>query len=124
MAASPLRARCLETPVRRRKLWSAIMASCLALALTGCLATPQTTISGKLNGSPFLITAPKDGDLAGFDLTSDTNGVLRVHIEHLTVKMNPDVVGQTGLAQREIIQAAGEAASNITAAAVRESLRY
>ena len=70
-----------------------------ALGLAGCMSTPHTTIAGRLNGSPFLIEAPKDGDLTGFDLTADSNGVIRVHIDHLAVKMNPEVIGQTGSAE-------------------------
>ncbi len=99
------------------------VAGLMALALTGCMSTPHTTIAGKLNGSPFLIEAPKDGDLTGFDLTADSNGVVRVHIDHLTVKMDPDVITQTGTAQAAIIQATGAVASNITAAAVAAALK-
>jgi len=95
----------------------------LSFALAGCVSTPHTTIQGTLNGSPFVIKAPKDGELAGFDLTADTNGVVRVHIDHLTVKMNPDVIGQSGAAQTAIIQAAGETAANITAAAVAAAVK-
>jgi hypothetical protein len=95
----------------------------LGLASMGCSSVPHTTIAGKLNGSPFLIEAPKDGDLTGFDLTADSNGVVRVHIDHLAVKMNPDVIGQSGAAQAGIIQATGVVASNITAAAVAAALR-
>lgn len=95
----------------------------VALGLSGCMNVPHTTIAGKLNGSPFLIQAPKDGDLTGFDLTADTNGVMHVHIEHRTVKMNPDVIGQTGGAQAGIIAATGAVASNITAAAVTAALK-
>ena len=93
-----------------------------ALGLAGCMSTPHTTIAGKLNGSPFLIEAPKDGDLTGFDLIADSNGVVRVHIDHLAVKMNPEVIGQTGSAEAGIIQATGTVASNITAAAVTAAL--
>jgi hypothetical protein len=93
-----------------------------ALGLAGCMSTPHTTIAGKLNGSPFLIEAPKDGDLTGFDLIADSNGVIRVHIDHLAVKMNPEVIGQTGSAEAGIIQATGTVASNITAAAVTAAL--
>jgi hypothetical protein len=106
---------------------SAWKAAALALALTlagaGCVSTPHTTIRGTLNGSPFVVQAPKDGDLTGFDLTADTNGSVRVHSEHLAVKMNPDVIGQTGAAQTAIIQATGEAASNIAAAAVAAAIK-
>jgi len=94
-----------------------------ALGLSGCLSTPHTTIAGTLNGSPFVIEAPKDGDLTGFDLTAETNGAVHVHIDHLAVKMNPDVIGQAGAAQTAIIAATGEAASNITQAAVTAAVK-
>ena len=100
-----------------------VLIAALALPLAGCVATPHTTIRGALNGSPFVIQAPKDGDLTGFDLTADTNGTVRLHIDHLAVKMNPDVIGQSGAAQTAMIQAAGETAANITAAAVAAALK-
>jgi hypothetical protein len=88
-----------------------------AFALGGCVLTPHTTIQGTLNGSPFVVKAPKDGDLTGFDLVADTNGVVHVHIDHLAVKMNPDVISQTGIAQTAIIKATGDAVANAAAAA-------
>ncbi len=106
----------------RKPLRIRIGAAILALGLAGYMSTPHTTIAGRLNGSPFLIEAPKDGDLTGFDLTADSNGVVRVHIDHLAVKMNPEVIGQTGSAEAGIIQATGNVASNITAAAVTAAL--
>jgi hypothetical protein len=93
-----------------------------ALALTGCVATPHTTIEGRVNGSPFLVKAPKDGDLTGFDLTADTNGAVHVHIDHLTVKMNPDVISQTGTAQTAIIKATGDAVSGAVAAGIQAAV--
>ena len=113
----------METVRCRISTRSPALAGWLALALTGCVSTPHTTIQGTLNGSPFVIKAPKDGDLTGFDLTADTNGVVRIHIDHLAVKMNPDVIGQTGAAQTAIIQATGEVASGITAAAVAAAVK-
>ncbi len=108
---------------RGRNLFRVGCAVTLMAVLAGCSGVPHTTIAGKLNGSPFLIEAPKDGDLTGFDLTADSNGVVRVHIDHLAVKMNPEVIGQSGAAQAGIIQATGVVASNITAAAVGAALR-
>ena len=93
------------------------LAFAAAFALGGCVLTPHTTIQGTLNGSPFTVKAPKDGDLTGFDLMADTNGVVRVHIDHLAVKMNPDVISQTGIAQTAIIKATGDAVANAAAAA-------
>jgi hypothetical protein len=109
--------------VLMRRAWPVAAAALGALALSGCVSTPHTTIEGTLNGSPFVIEAPKDGDLTGFDLTTETNGSVHVHIDHLAVKVNPDVIGQTGAAQTAIIAATGEAASNITQAAVTAALR-
>jgi len=89
----------------------------------GCAGQPHTTIEGTLNGSPFVIEAPKDGDLTGFDLMADTNGAVHVHIDHLAVKMNPDVIGQTGAAQTAIIAATGDVAADITQAAVTAAMK-
>ncbi len=93
-----------------------------ASLLTGCLSTPHTTIEGTINGSPFLVKAPKDGDLAGFDLTAGTNGTVHVHIDHLTVKMNPDVISQTGTAQTAIIKATGDAVAGAVSAGIQAAV--
>ena len=105
-----------------RRMWP-LAAAVGALALSGCLSTPHTTIEGTLNGRPFVVMAPKDGDLTGFDLTAETNGAVHVHIDHLAVKMNPDVIGQTGAAQTAIIAATGDVAANITQAAVTAAMK-
>ena len=94
----------------------------LLLLLTGCVATPQTTIRGTIHGSPFSLQAPKDGDLSGLDFVADTNGLLRIHIDHLTVKMNPAVINQTGLADAAVLQSTSLLVSNVTAAAVSTAL--
>jgi hypothetical protein len=113
-----------RTTLRRtRKLGRLALATLILILAAGCVATPETTIRGTLNGSPFEVRAPKDGDMTGFDLVAETNGAVRLRIEHLTVKMNPDVIGQAGAAQRGLIEATGVAASNITAAAVAAALR-
>lgn len=93
-----------------------------AFALTGCLSTPHTTIEGTLNGCPFVVKAPKDGDLTGFDLVAATNGSVHVHIDHLAVKMNPDVISQTGTAQTAIIKATGDAVSGAVAAGIQAAI--
>lgn len=105
----------LQTAKPARALAATLLLA--ALASGGCVLTPHTTIEGTLHGSPFLVKAPKDGDLTGFDLSADTNGVLHVHIDHLAVKMNPDVISQTGIAQTAIIKATGDAVSSAAAAA-------
>ena len=110
----------IKQALMRRALPAAVVG---ALALAGCVSTPHTTIEGTINGSPFVIEAPKDGDLTGFDLTAETNGAVHVHIDHLAVKMNPDVIGQTGAAQTAIIAATGEAASNVAQAAVTAAMK-
>ncbi|MDB6066049.1 MAG: hypothetical protein JWR26_2257 [Pedosphaera sp.] len=104
-----------------RRFWPLAVAAVVS-PLAGCLSTPHTTIEGSINGSPFRVKAPKDGDLTGFDLLAETNGAIHVHIDHLAVKMNPDVISQTGAAQTGIIKATGEAASGITAAAVNAAI--
>lgn len=101
------------------RLWPLALA---VFALTGCLSTPHTTIEGRLNGSPFLVKAPKDGDLSGFDLIAGSNGAVHVHIDHLAVKMNPDVISQTGTAQTAIIKATGDAVSGAVAAGIQAAV--
>jgi hypothetical protein len=104
--------------MREGKFLPGAAAVLAATVLGGCMMTPHTTIQGTLNGSPFVVKAPKDGDLTGFDLVAGSNGVIHVHIDHLAVKMNPDVISQTGIAQTAIIKATGDAVSGAAAAAV------
>lgn len=89
----------------------------LAFLCAGCLSVPHTTIEGSIGGQPFSLKAPKDGDLKGFDLTAETNGTVHLHIDSLAVKMNPDVISQTGAAQTAVIKATGEAVAGGVAAA-------
>jgi hypothetical protein len=117
---NPIYRSIFKTETGARRLTSGLqcaLAFASAFALGGCVLTPHTTIQGTLNGSPFVVKAPKDGDLTGFDLVADTNGVIRVHIDHLAVKMNPDVISQTGIAQTAIIKATGDAVASAAAAA-------
>ena len=94
----------------------------LLIALCGCVAVPHTTITGDLNKGTFTVKAPKDGDLQGLDIERGTNGTVRVHIDKHVVRMNPDVITQTGAAQaaisKAILDGAGAIAGQVTAAAV------
>jgi hypothetical protein len=101
------------------RIWPLTLAM---FVLTGCLSTPHTTIEGRINGSPFVVKAPKDGDLSGFELTAGTNGTVHIHIDHLAVKMNPDVISQTGTAQTAIIKATGDAVAGAVAAGIQAAV--
>jgi hypothetical protein len=94
----------LKNRVRWARLLGAAAAAGGLIMLAGCVNTPHTTIQGNLNSGQFLVKAPKDGDLQGLDITRDTNGTFRVHIDRHTVRMNPDVVSQTAAGQAQIIQ--------------------
>jgi hypothetical protein len=111
-----------SSKLKLRLISSLVPLALAASFLTGCLSTPHTTIEGTINGSPFLVKAPKDGDLTGFDLTAGTNGTVHVHIDHLAVKMNPDVISQTGTAQTAIIKATGDAVSGAIAAGIQAAV--
>ncbi len=106
---------------------------CLGLALgglllAGCVAVPKTEVSGRIGDQPFKIVSPKDSDLAGLDISVETNGTVRVHLDKLQARMNPDVVGQTAAGQAQIVSAslsgAGGIAGNITAEAIKAYLSY
>lgn len=73
--------------------------------IVGCVAVPKTSINGTLGGQPFELSSPKDSELVGFELTAETNGSMRLKIDSLAVRMNPDVVSMTGDAQVKIINA-------------------
>lgn len=89
------------------------------LLITGCVAVPKTKISGSLGGQPFTLEAPKDGDLQGLELSAETNGSVHMHIDHLTVKMNPDVISQTASGQVQIINATGDVVAKGISAAIQ-----
>lgn len=89
-----------------------LVAVCLVMG-SGCSTindrVPKTTINGSISGQPFEISTPKDSDLQGLDIRSDTNGVVSVHIEKLAAKMNPENITNTGAAEAAIIQATADA---------------
>lgn len=70
---------------------------------------PKTQVTGSLGGKPFSLETPKDNDLVGLDVTCDTNGAVRVHIDKLTSNLNPTAVSNAGAAQAQIITATGDA---------------
>ncbi len=87
--------------------------------LAGCsvnMAIPKTKVTGSLGGQPFSLETPKDNDLVGLDVTCETNGTVRVHIDKLTARLNPDNVANAGTAQAAIIGATGEAVAKSFAA--------
>lgn len=82
------------------------------VGLAGCSLNrqvPHTSISGKVGGQPFEISTPKDSDLSGLHVSAETNGTVRVDIEHLSATMNPTNVTATGTAEAQIISATAEA---------------
>ena len=81
---------------------------------TGCTlrqAYPETQISGYLHGQPFSIHAPKDSTLTGLDVVADTNGSVRVHIDHLQCSINPTNLANAAEGQAAIVNATGEVIS-------------
>jgi len=87
------------------------LAGTLALPLAGCSlnsAIPKTQVTGSLGGKPFTLETPKDNDLTGLDVSCDTNGTVRVHIDTLTSNLNPTNVANAGTAQAQIITATGD----------------
>lgn len=81
---------------------------------SGCVAVPHTTVTGTISGQPFKIVSPKDSDLSGLDI-SVSNGMVRVHIDALKARMNPDVIGTAAAGQAQIIQATAAAISDASA---------
>lgn len=77
----------------------------LALALCGCVNVPKTIISGTIDGWPFSISSPKDSQVIGLEITSNTNGV-HIHIDSLAARMNPEVITTTGEAQAKLLKVA------------------
>ena len=92
-----------------------------ALALTGCVNVPKTIISGAINGVPFSLTSPKDSKLTGLEITAQTGGLtnyMRISVQSLEAKMNPEVITTTADGQVKLINAVGsEIRSGMAAAA-------
>lgn len=98
-----------------------IMAAGLALLAAGCVSkvVPQTKITGSIGGKPFSLSTPKDSDLQGFEISAGTNGEVRVRLEKLTARTNPDVITQSGAAQAAIVEASGNVFEKGVAAGVK-----
>lgn len=101
-----------------------LMTVCAALALvamTGCVGRvmPQTTIKGSIGGKPFSVTTPKDSELAGLEITAQTNGAVSVKLQSLKAQINPEAVATTGAAQTAIINATADVVSKATEAGMR-----
>ena len=69
------------------------------------MMVPKTTISGSIAGKPFKLTSPKDSELTGLEIKSDTNGAVAMKITSLKATMNPEIIQTTGDAQTKMIQA-------------------
>lgn len=94
-----------------KRLITIAMAALVCVGLTGCmnLVVPKTSIKGYLMGQPFSLTSPKDSMVTNLDITAEgTNGSVRLHIDSLTSKMNPEVITMTADGQVKIINAVGE----------------
>jgi hypothetical protein len=91
----------------------------LPLCSAGCLGVPQTVIRGNLSTGEFAIHAPKDGDLRGLEITRETNGVVHIKIQSHTVRMNPDVITQSGDRDAKLIHAALEGAGALVGEAAK-----
>lgn len=89
----------------------------VCLLLIGCVAVPKTTITGTLGGQPFSLSSPKDSTLVGLELTAATNGAMKLAIERLECRMNPDVVSMTGAAQVNLVNAIASGVSDAAAKA-------
>lgn len=85
----------------------------------GCLMVPKTSITGTLGGQPFSLSSPKDSILVGLELTATTNGTMKLQIDQLECRMNPDVVSMTGQAQVNLVNAI---VSGVSDAAVKAAV--
>jgi len=85
-----------------------LFAALALVFLTGCIGSmvPMTKIGGTLAGQPFTLQIPKDLDLEGLKLVTQTNGTVTAEIMKLRSRMNPEVISTTGDAQAKLISAA------------------
>ena len=85
----------------------ALLSVLLCLPLCGCMSimVPKTTITGSIAGKPFSLTSPKDSELTGLEIKSDTNGAVMLKITSLKAHMSPEVITTTGDSQTKMIQA-------------------
>lgn len=85
-----------------------LLAVIALLSLTGCIGSmvPMTKIQGTLSGQPFTLQIPKDLDLEGLELLTQTNGTVTAKITKLRSRMNPEIISTTGDAQAKLISTA------------------
>ena len=89
-----------------------VLLATAVVALSGCSlnkSIPHTTITGKIGNSPFSLETPKNCDLAGLDVSADTNGTVHLKLDKLTTKMDAEVITNSGQAQSAIIAATADA---------------
>lgn len=89
--------------------------------LTGCMgigpSVPKTRISGDLKSGRFMVEAPKNASINGFELSYSTNET-RIRFTEYKAEMDPNVVEQSGKAQAAIIAATSQAIQSATEKAV------
>ncbi len=99
-----------------RKIAWIMLAAVVGVGLCGCVAVPKTKITGTIAGAPFEVVSPKDSDLAGLEISADTNGTVRIRVEKLSARMNPEVITTTAAGQVALINAAADAVTKAVAA--------
>jgi hypothetical protein len=88
----------------------------------GCVMVPKTRITGSLAGQPFSFSTPQDRAVKGLDITATvtTNGTaIRLHLDSLDSKTNPDVITTTANGQAIMIQSVADAAVKAAATAAK-----
>ena len=91
-----------------------------AVVLAGCSVgnvVPKTKVSGSIAGKPFSLETPKDNDLVGLQIDTETNGTVHLRIEKLTAATNPMVISNAAAGQAAIIGATAEGVAKGIAAA-------
>jgi hypothetical protein len=76
---------------------------------------PRTAIAGTIAGQPFTIEAPKDCELQNLEVVAAADGTVKIKVESLVTRMNPEVITTTADGLAKQITAAG----NLTVEALR-----
>lgn len=86
------------------------MITVLILMSIGCASqqVPRSQITFDLGKGTGSLSLPKDAEIEGLDIAVGTNRLVTVKIKKMKVKTNPDVVGASGAATAQVIQASGE----------------
>lgn len=87
----------------KKKLLLLSVLSIAAVALSGCVSTPETKITGTLFGKPLELKLPKDDNIENFDFTASTNGTFHLTIGKLTATNSPSVIGASGTYQTGVL---------------------